>query len=188
MHGTSRDRGDVDDASRFRLAQVRDRQLAQQEGAAQVERNRAVPFVEGHVFDGGEATVAAGAVDDDVESAEGGHRAFHRVIHRVGIGDVGLDCLGASAGIGDRSSHLAGVGHVDVDDGDCRALFGKCTSGFRAYALRGAADQRNAPGQFWIDGHVMNLLVMFSACTAAVDPGAAAHQCGAGPENRGNTR
>ena len=113
---------DVDDRPAAGGPEVRQRQLAAQEHAVEVDGVHAPPGLQVGVLDG--ATLGdAGVVDQDVEPPEFGDRAFQghapvrRLGHVVANRDGGAGCLPRY-----RVGGLARGARVDVGDRDPRAL------------------------------------------------------------------
>ncbi len=149
---------------------MRDHGFAAQKSAAQIECNGAVPFLDGHVFDLGQARVTTGAGNQDVDTAVGVDRGRDRRGNGFFVGDIDGNWRGATAG-GDNGvgNDLCVLG-VDIEECDGRALRGKVARGFGAYALRRSGNDDDARGEFGKAGHASVIPSM--TCTSTRAPAA----------------
>ena len=94
------------------VEEVRQRGLADEEGAGEVDADDALPVGERHLVRVGEPA-DAGAVHDDRGPAEVARHARHRALHRVGVGDVDAVRTRRGSGFADLGRRL--LRRVDRD-------------------------------------------------------------------------
>ena len=122
-HRTERARRHVDDAAPAALLHARDEGLRHQKATVEIDREHAPPVFERHVVEGA-LRIDAGAVDEDVASAEfllhvGGHSR-----DRFWRDHITLTCQ--RLGTAGRFDHLHGVrAGRNVGDGDVHAILGQ---------------------------------------------------------------
>jgi len=118
-----RDGADVDNASASGI-EVFESGLGGEQEAEDVEVELLVEVLGRDGLDGAEL-VDAGIVDENAYGAKLGDNGLNEGADGIGIGDVGLDGDGLSAGGLDFSDELFGSGlAAGVVDGDCRAAGG----------------------------------------------------------------
>src|SRR5438128_6593496 len=117
------DRGDVHDAARLALDEVRRDRLAREKDRLRVDREGAVPVFLGIVRERhARRTGGARVVDEDVDLAERLARAVDHRLDVGGAGDVGLHREDLAAQALDLAGDLLGVQHLDVRNGDVGAF------------------------------------------------------------------
>ena len=115
--------GHVDDVAAV-LEQVRQRGLAHEERAGEVDVDDALPFVERLLVRVGELA-DAGDVADDVGRTEVGDDRVDRRRHRRLVGHVARVGLGLAARVGDAGGGLVACVRGDVEAGDRRTFGGE---------------------------------------------------------------
>ena len=116
-------RGDIDDlAALAGLDHDPADSLRDEERSLEIDVDGSVPGLQGEILGGGEHG-DTGAVDDDVDMAEGRLRRSDDGFHRLRVGNVadeGFRAISECVGFGFRDRF------IDVDHADDRALGGKC--------------------------------------------------------------
>ena len=117
--------GDVDDRPAPGALEVRDRELAHQERAAEIDREHPVP-VRGIAVHHGRIGIEHGrAVDEHVQATEAGDRVLDRAPARRLVGDVACDrCRATTCGLDEVCGRLRACG-IHVARGHGRAGAGE---------------------------------------------------------------
>jgi hypothetical protein len=142
--GGGEERADVDDHAAAGGQHVAGGGLGAEEGAGQVDRERARPDVDVELL-GRRHRADARVVDEDVEAPVLGHGRVEERRDLLGVGDVGHHRRGRAA----RGSQGLGGGPcerlVAVGDHDGRSLRGQLLGDRRAQAAPRSRDHRDAP-------------------------------------------
>ena len=115
-------RGDVDDAAAARTAQLRHRELAHQESAGEIDRNRLVPLFEAQRLHRAIGRRCRRHVHQRGEFAERLDRAGNCVLGACLIGHIGTEAPRPASGIDDRAGHALRLVRFEVRNCNFSAL------------------------------------------------------------------